>query len=223
MTLQAALASISHEIKQPLSSAKLNAEAAQTMLQADPPDLDEVRPTLSDVVTEVSRADEILSNIRQLFGRAGREKTPVDVNAAVLAVLQLLHEDLSHTETTVELDRELPLIMGYRVQLEEVIANLVRNAIQAMEAVEPIRRTLKLKTKFDGSGNAILEIADTGPGIDPDRLEDIFDAFVTTKPNGTGLGLAICRSIVENYEGTLTALSDGKHGALFRAILPVAH
>ena len=80
-----------------------------------------------------------------------------------------------------------------------------------------------MKTKFDGSGNAILEIADTGPGIDPERLEDIFDAFVTTKPNGTGLGLAICRSIVENYKGTLTALSDGKQGALFRAILPVAH
>jgi signal transduction histidine kinase len=222
MTLQTALASISHEIKQPLSSAKLNAEAARAMLQVDPPDLEEVRPMLNDVVSDVDRVDEILNNIRQLFGRASREKTPIDVNAAGLAVLRLLREDLGHIETTVELDGKLPRIMGYRVQLEEVIVNLIRNAIQAMEAVEPAHRTLKLKTKLDGSGNAVLEIADTGPGIDPERLEEIFDAFVTTKPNGTGLGLAICRSIVENHEGTLTASSDGESGASFRVVLPVA-
>ncbi|WP_271618339.1 MASE4 domain-containing protein [Bradyrhizobium sp. CCBAU 51745] len=223
MTLQAALASISHEIKQPLSSARLNAEAAQAMFQVDPPDLEEVRPALNDVVADVDRVNEILNNIRQLFGRAGTEKTPIDLNAAGHAVLQLLREGLGHIETTVEFDGRLPRIMGNRIQLEEVIANLIRNAIEAMEAVEPARRTLKLKTNTDGSGNAILEIADTGPGIDPERLEEIFDAFVTTKANGTGLGLAICRSIVENHKGTLIASSDGKRGASFRVILPTVH
>ncbi|MBW7965841.1 MASE4 domain-containing protein [Bradyrhizobium sp. BR 10261] len=223
MTLQAALASISHEIKQPLSSARLNAEAAQAMLQVAKPDLEEVRPALNDMVVDVERANEILNNVRQLFGRAGAEKSPIDLNAAGRAVLQLLHEDLGHIQTTIELDGELPRIMANRVQLEEVIANLIRNAIQAMEAVEPTYRTLRLKTKSDGNGNAVLEIADTGPGIDPERLEQIFEAFVTTKVNGTGLGLAICRSIVENHKGTLTASSDGKRGASFRVILPVVN
>jgi signal transduction histidine kinase len=111
--------------------------------------------------------------------------------------------------------------MGHRVQLEVVIANLVRNAIQVMNTVEPIRRALKVRTKFDGAKAVTLEVEDSGLGIDIEFLDSIFDAFVTTKVDGMGLGLAICRTIIEHHGGKITASSDGKSGALFQVILPI--
>jgi C4-dicarboxylate-specific signal transduction histidine kinase len=166
---------------------------------------------LNDVIGDSKRAGEILASVRQLFGKGERKDNLIDVNKAALAVLQFLREELNdHRVTTaVELAAESPLVMGHRVQLEEVIANLVRNAIQAMDAVEPARKTLKLRTKLDGTRQVILELEDTGPGIHPEGLNSIFDAFITTKVGGTGLGLAICRTIVESHGGELTASSDG--------------
>jgi signal transduction histidine kinase len=123
--------------------------------------------------------------------------------------------------TTVELGSELSRVMGHRVQLEVVIADLVRNAIQVMNTVEPIRRALKVTTKFDGAKAVTLEVEDSGLGIDIEFLDSIFDAFVTTKVDGMGLGLAICRTIIEHRGGKITASSDGKSGALFQVILPI--
>jgi C4-dicarboxylate-specific signal transduction histidine kinase len=223
MNLQAAMGSISHEIKQPLSAILMNAISAQTFLKLVPPDLEELDSALNELVSDTKRMGEILDNVRQLFGNAERDKKPIDMNKVALAVLQFLREELSrHRVTTaVELASELPAVMGHRVQLEEVIVNLVRSANEAMDAVDQARRALKVRTKFDGAKVVILEVEDSGPGIDPRRLDSVFDAFVTTKVHGTGLGLPICRMIIESHGGRLTVSSDGKSGALFQVVLPI--
>jgi signal transduction histidine kinase len=224
MSVQAAVASISHEIKQPLASIVLNAEAAQSMLRGEPPDLEEAHSALNDVIGGGHRAGEILASVRQLFSKGERRKTPINVNEVALSVLRFLREELSNHQVTtaVGLGTELPPVMGHRVQLEEVIANLVRNSIQAMDAVETSRRTLKVSSRLGDAEKLILEVEDTGPGIHPEALNSIFEAFNTTKVDGTGLGLAICRTIIERHGGALTASSDGRSGALFRAILPIS-
>ena len=223
MSLQAAVASISHEINQPLGSIALNAEVARAILQDDPPDLEEARSALNDIIGDNKRAGEILASVRQLFGKSERKKNLADVNEAALAVLRFLRQELNDHQVTTAADLAAvsPLVTGHRVQLEEVIANLVRNAIQAMDAVEPARRALKVRTRLDGTRKVIVVVEDTGPGIHPESLNSIFDAFVTTKVDGAGLGLAICRTIIESHGGELTASSDGKSGALFQIVLPI--
>ena len=169
------------------------------------------------------RATEILANVPTLFQDADHEQQPVDVNNLALETLKILNGELNDhaVKTNVELAPELPLVMGHSVQLREVILNLVRNAIDAMDTNNVDRRTLKVRTKPNGAKAIIMEVEDSGPGIEAERLGDIFEAFVTTKPHGTGLGLAICRRIIERHGGRLTASSGAKNGALFQIILPV--
>ena len=224
LNAQAVAAAIAHEIKQPLSAILLNGTAAQRLLQQDPPKLEEAQSALSDLVGDSWRMDQIIENVRQLFGKGESDKKPIDLNKAALAALQLVREELRNhsVTTTLELSSELPTVAGHHVQLEEVVANLVRNANEAMEAVEPARRALIVRTRFNNSDKTvILEVEDSGPGIDPERLRSIFDAFVTTKVHGTGLGLAICRMIAESHGGQLTASSDGRSGARFQVVLPI--
>ena len=116
---------------------------------------------------------------------------------------------------------ELPLVMGHRGQLQEVLLNLVRNAIEAMDAVKDGSRVLQVRTERHGRDEIVVAVEDSGPGIDPKKLDGIFDAFVSTKPQGMGLGLAICRMIIERHGGQLSASSDGKNGALFEFVLPI--
>ena len=229
MTLQAAVTSIAHEIRQPLASLTLNAEVAKSILLRASPDLEEVREALNDAVDEGHRISQILANVRQLFGKGQLRKEQIDLNELAVATLRLLRGELTDhgIAASVELATDLPLVVGHRVQLQEVIFNLVHNAIDAMAAVKVDRRSLSVRTSdkvgtdFDSGKAILIEVEDTGPGIDPSRLSSIFDAFVTTKEQGTGLGLAICRTIIEHHGGTLTASSDGKRGALFQVILPV--
>jgi signal transduction histidine kinase len=158
-----------------------------------------------------------------LFDKGQTAKEPIDVNETTLATLHLLRGELSEhgVTTAVELASELPPVMGHSTQLQEVVSNLVRNAIDAMDPIRIDGRRLKVRTKFDGSKAVILEVEDSGPGIAPERLSDIFDPFVTTKANGMGLGLAICRGIIERHGGQLIASSDGSSGAIFQVVLPV--
>jgi signal transduction histidine kinase len=223
MNLEAMVASISHEVKQPLSAIAMNGLAAQRFLGHAPPNVEEARSALGDMVSDSQRAGQILDNIRDLFGRGKQKKERIDVNETALAALRLLRAELDEhgVSAGVELTSELPFVMGHRVQLQEVIVNLVHNAIEAMGTAKVGRRALKLRTKPDGGKAITLEVEDSGPGIDPERLNGIFDAFVTTKPSGTGLGLAICRTIVERHGGRLTASSDGKTGATFQLVLPI--
>jgi len=147
---------------------------------------------------------------------------PIDVNNLVTETIQILHGELNDHDikTDLALTPELPVVMGHRVQLQEVILNLVKNVIEAMIPIKVENRVLKLRTKPDGGKAVIIEVEDTGQGIKPEHLGSIFDVFHTTKSHGTGLGLAISSRIVEGHGGQLTASSNGKYGALFKIILP---
>ena len=224
MSLHAVMASISHEIKQPLSAIALNGAAAQDFLKSAPPDLAEVQSALDDVINDSYRTGQILDNFHQLFGREKQENEPIDINDLALSSLQILRRDLADhgVAPALYLAAELPLVMGQKTQLQEVLLNLFYNAIEAMAANNPDRRAMKVRTALAAGKAIVIEIEDSGLGIDPERLESIFDAFVTTKSHGMGLGLAICSAIVERHGGQLLASSDGKSGALFKVMLPVA-
>ena len=222
LNVKAATSSIAHEVRQPLTAIATTAYAARKILGRNPPDLGMVAESFDDIEQACVRANDVLANVRSLFEDAHGEQQPIDVNDLVREVLHLLREELSNygVATHVEPAAELPRVMGHKVQLQEVILNLARNAIDAMSLVDGGRRALKIRTRRDGIGAVIIEVEDSGPGIDPGRLSGIFEPFVTTKPDGMGLGLAICSRIIEQHGGQLTASSDGKNGALFQIVLP---
>jgi signal transduction histidine kinase len=221
MNLEAMAASISHEVKQPLAAIVMRGGAALRFLGRERPDLDEARLALKGIINEGRRASQIFDNLRVLFGKTGRAHEPIDVNEVTREALRTLRSDLmDHDITTrAELASELPLVMGHRGQLQEVIVNLVHNAIEAMDTVKDNPRVLQVTTE-QHDGKIILAVEDSGPGIDPQKLESIFEAFVTTKPNGMGLGLAICRMIVEQHGGELFASPAHSRGSVFRIVLP---
>jgi signal transduction histidine kinase len=223
MNLEAMVASISHEVRQPLATIANNGGAALRFLGRASPDVEEARSALNCIVTDSHRAAEVFDSLLALFGSADKKQEPVDVNEIVLTALRALRGELEENgiTTLTELTSELPLVPGHRGQLEEVILNLARNAIEAMDAIKDGSRVLRLRTWHDDRNAITVAIQDTGPGIDDERLEFIFDPFVTTKPKGMGLGLAICRMIVERHGGKLTASSDNKSGALFQLTLPI--
>ncbi len=168
------------------------------------------------------RANQILDDIRNLFGTAERAQSPVDVNDLVVSSLRTLDSELKKHNITarVELKTKLPPAIGNSGQLQEVIVNLIQNAIDAMDTVDNDRRVLQVRTEHNGGDAISVEIEDSGPGIDPKKSADMFDAFFTTKPHGMGLGLAICRMIIERHEGQLSVSSANPHGAVFRIKLP---
>ena len=224
MSLHAVMASISHEIKQPLSAIAFNGVAARDFLKTAPPDLAEAQLALNDLIDDSYRTAKILDNLHQLFGNEKQANEPIDMNDLALSSLQLLRRELTDhgVAPALNLAAELPLVMGQKTQLQEVLLNLIYNAIEAMAAIKPDRRAMKVRTALAASKTIVIEIEDSGLGINPERLESIFGAFVTTKSHGMGLGLAICSAIVERHGGQLLASSDGENGALFNIVLPVA-
>jgi len=223
LNVAAAASSIAHEVRQPLMGITASASAARRWLDRVPPDLDRAKKLLTNIEQAGFRANEVLTNVRSLFQDTDHEQQSIDVNNLTVEVLQSLHGELNDhdVKTDVELASELPHIMGHRVQLQEVILNLVHNAIDAMAPLKVDHRTLRVRTKFDGGKAVIIEVEDSGRGIEPRRIGSIFEPFVTTKPDGSGLGLAICSRIIERHSGQLTASSDGKNGASFKIVLPV--
>ena len=223
MNLEAMAASIAHEVRQPLSAIATSGNAALRFLGRTPPDHKEVRSSLSRIISNSHRASQVFDNIRALFGKVDKEHELIDMNEIVLEVLHTLRGELKDRVITVrtELTSQLPLVMGHRGQLHEVLLNLVRNAIEAMDAIKDGRRVLQARTeRHDGRAEIVVAIEDSGPGIDPEKLDGIFDAFVSTKPQGMGLGLAICRMIIDRHGGQLSASSGKRRGAVFQFILP---
>ena len=222
MNLEAMLASVSHEVRQPLATIGANGEAAREFLGHAPPNLDEVQSALNEIVCDVDRIGQLLDSFKDLFGRTDQKQELINVNELVLGVLRILRGELDDhgIMTRVELTSELPLVIGHMGQLQEVIINLVHNAIDAMDAIKDNRRVLQVRTAHDGADAITLAVEDLGSGIDPKRLEGIFDAFVTTKPHGTGLGLALSRMIVQRHEGQLSASPAHPRGSVFQVILP---
>lgn len=222
MNMQAVTAAMAHELKQPLTAISANSEAVQMVLGHTKPDRSAMRSALDSIVEDSHRAGRILSDIRALFLKTDSEYESVDVNEVASGVLRLLQEELkAHgVVARAELAPDLPRVMGHKGQLQEVLVNLVQNAIEAMSVIRAGRRRVWLKTERHGDDAIVVEVKDSGPGVNPANLNGIFDAFFTTKSRGTGLGLAICRMIIERHGGQLSASSDGTHGALFLFVLP---
>jgi signal transduction histidine kinase len=223
MNIEAITAAIAHEVKQPLAAIVINGKAALRFLERSPPDHDEVRTNLNNMVKDGFRTSEVFDGIRALFRKADDGVKQVDINEIILATLQSLREEfLDHKiEARTELTSGLPRIDGHKGQLQEVISNLIHNAVDAMNATTDRSRILRVTTEFRGDDAIKLTVEDSGPGIDANKLEGIFGAFITTKSQGMGLGLAICRMIIEKHKGQITASSDGKNGALFQVLLPI--
>ncbi len=222
MNLDAVVAAISHELKQPLSAILLKGRTALLVLERTPLALEKVRSSINNIIGDVHRTSEIFNNIRELFKTTDGKRVPINVNEMALGTLDLLQDELNkHRITTrTELMSELRVIFGHKGQLQEVLLNVIRNAIEAMDEVNDRPRILRIRTENHGRDSIIITIEDTGPGIDPEKLEAIFEVFITTKRQGMGLGLAICRMIIERHGGQLFA-SPSNNGGIFQIILPV--
>ena len=222
MSMEAMAASISHELNQPIGAALLNSEVALMCLNATPPKIDDSTEALESIVESTMHAKAILSNLRALFGKANLTKERVDLNRVSLEVLKTLRPELrNRLDIKTELASELPLVLGHKGQLQEVVANLIHNAVDAMNS-EVGPRALIVRTERVANNGIAIAVEDTGPGVNPQDAKTIFDAFVTTKSSGMGLGLAISKMIVERHEGTLSVSSAIPRGAIFRVTLPVA-
>jgi signal transduction histidine kinase len=225
LSLEALASSISHEVRQPLGAILANSEVAAMSIDRAPPDLELAAEALRGIPGDVRRANELLRDVGTLFGRADQELESVDVNEIAAQALRVLRTETEEHRINVHADQtlQLPRIMGNRGQLLEVLINLIHNAIEAMSGIEERDRLLTIEGRAGGD-TVSLTVKDTGPGIDPDKTEEIFEAFVTTKPWGTGLGLAICRLIAERHGGQISASSaKGQHGAVFQLTLPISH
>jgi PAS domain S-box-containing protein len=215
-------ASIAHEINQPLGAIVANGNAGLRWLARAAPDLDEARAALKRIVNEGHRAGQVIGSIRSMFKKDGRSKAPHDVNDIVREVLTLVRGEVENKRVAVraELTDELPRVLADRVQLQQVILNLVTNAIEAMDSLNGRARLLRLRSERHAGDSVMVTVEDTGTGIDREIMNRIFEAFFTTKPHGMGMGLSICRSIVESHGGRLSAARGHPHGAVFQVVLP---
>ncbi len=216
-------ASIAHEVNQPITAAVINAEAALRWLGAQPPDLEEVRKALGCIVEDGTRAGNIIGGIRALIKKMPPRQACLDINEAIREVIALTRGEAVKTGVSVQTDLAdgLPLIYGDRVQLQQVILNLIINAIEAMSGVAETPRALLISTGQAEPGGLLVAVRDSGPGLDPASLEHLFNAFYTTKSGSMGMGLAICRSIIEAHEGQLWACANEPRGAVFQFTLPL--
>jgi PAS domain S-box-containing protein len=221
-TLGQLTASIAHEISQPIAAVATNAQAGLDWLGAEPPNLEQVRQTLGYIVSDGMRASEVIDRIRALIKKAPPKKESLQINKAVLEVTALTRGEVLKNRVAVrtQLDDGLPPVQADRVQLQQVLLNLIINAIEAMRTVEGSRQLL-IATARDSSGSIVVSLRDTGTGLDPKEVDRLFEAFYTTKAEGMGMGLAICRSIVEAHGGRLWATANDPRGATFQFTLPL--
>jgi signal transduction histidine kinase len=215
-------ASIAHEIKQPIATVRNNLTAALNFLDRTPPDLVEVREALACAVNDNDRTSDVVDRIGSLIKKAPPRKEVVDLNAAILEVIKLTRSEAVKTGVTVgtQLAGELPRIQCDRVQVQQVMLNLIVNAIQSMTGVEDGKRELHISTESIEPEGVRVGVRDTGPGLSPESLSRLFEPFYTTKPDGMGMGLSICRSIIEAHGGRLWATGCEPRGALFQFTIP---
>src|SRR6202035_1183712 len=215
-------ASIAHEVNQPIAAAVTNAEAALLWLGARQPDLDEARQAIGRIVKDANRAGDVIGRIRELIKKAPTRKDWVDVNEAIHEVIEITHGEAVKNGASVQtaLGERLPLIEGDRVQLQQVVLNLIVNAVQAMCAVADRPRDVFITTARAEPNGVLVSVTDSGPGLSPASLENLFAPFYTTKPGGLGMGLSIWRSIIEAHGGRLWVTANLPQGAIFHFTVP---
>jgi C4-dicarboxylate-specific signal transduction histidine kinase len=236
-------ASIAHEVNQPLAGMLTNANASLRWLARDLPDLGEAREAIRRIVRDGSRAGDVISRMRALFKKAPTAKGPVDINEVIQEVLILTRTELQKNRVSLrtQFANDLPIVIGDKIQLQQVILNLVLNGIEAMSGVAEGRRELYVTSQKvtespgeagnetiegqtlagPGSGSVLISVQDSGPGLDATELQRVFTPFYTTKSQGMGMGLAISRSIVEAHQGRLWVTPKAAPGAVFQFTLPI--
>jgi signal transduction histidine kinase len=215
-------ASIAHEVNQPLSGIVTNASTCLRMLAADPPNVEGARETARRTIRDGNRASEVISRLRSLYGKKDPTIESVDLNEAAREVLALSSSELQRNRVIVqqELADDLPRVAGDRVQLQQVILNLLRNASEAMSAVDGRSRQLVIRTEADEDGHVRLTVKDAGVGFTPQAADRLFESFYTTKNDGMGIGLSVSRSIIESHHGRLWATPNTGPGATFSFFIP---
>jgi C4-dicarboxylate-specific signal transduction histidine kinase len=216
-------ASIAHEINQPLAGVVNNANAALRWLDRQAPNIEEVEAALKRIAKDGERGSRIIGSIRAMVKKGVRDKAQVDVNELIRDVVQLTKSQFQRNGVSLhlELADELPMVVADRVQLQQVMLNLLMNAVEATLPVYDRERLVSIRSgKHDGQA-ASIEVEDSGTGIGPEEAKRIFDAFFTTKAEGMGMGLSICRSIVESHGGRIVVVKGVPHGSVFQVILPV--
>jgi PAS domain S-box-containing protein len=215
-------ASIAHEVNQPIAATVTNAQAALRWLDARPPNLAETRQAVTRIVNDGIRAGDVVDRIRALIKKVPARTDRFDIDDAIMDVVALTRGELSSNGVSLQTQfaQGLPLIQGDRVQLQQVILNLIVNAIEAMSGMSKGGRELSISTEIDAPNGALVAVRDSGPGLDPASFEHLFDAFYTTKSSGMGMGLSICRSIIEAHGGRIWAEANVPQGATFQFTLP---
>jgi C4-dicarboxylate-specific signal transduction histidine kinase len=215
-------ASITHEVNQPIAAARNNVHAALNFLDRIPPDLQEIREALASAVNNTDRAGAVVGRMRALMQRASTRINRIDINEAVREMIELSRGEALKNGVSMKTKfaKGLPIVTGDRVQLQQVVLNLILNAMQAMGAVSEDARQLLITTSQAELNYLCIGVRDTGPGLSPEILSHLFEPFYTTKPDGMGMGLAISRSIVEAHRGRLWATACEPHGALFQFTIP---
>jgi len=215
-------ASIAHEVNQPLAGALANAEACLQWIGRKTPDLDAARRSLEWIINDCNRAGEVIQRVRALLKKSDTQNAPLDVHDAVNDSIALVQRELltHRVSLRLELAPALPAVLADRVQLQQVIINLVINGIEAMQAVMDRPRELVIRSRHDEAQQVLLSVTDCGVGISTENADRLFNPFFTTKSSGMGIGLSICRSIIEAHGGRLSAANNAGPGATFQFVLP---
>jgi PAS domain S-box-containing protein len=223
MLLGEMTASIAHEVNQPIAAVVTNANAGLRWLGAQQPNIDEVRQALGRIVRDGARAGEVIGRIRALIKKVPPRREPLDINQAIREVIGLTQTETQRNAVRLQsrFAEGLPLVSADRVQLQQVMINLIINAIEAMAGANDGPRELTVVSGIQDANDVVVEVQDTGPGLDPDQFDRLFQSFYTTKPEGIGMGLAISRSIAEAHGGRLSAAPNNPRGAVFRFTLPI--
>jgi signal transduction histidine kinase len=216
-------ASIAHEVNQPIAAAVTNADAGLRWLAAQPPDLEEVRNSFDLIIKAGNQASEVTGRIRALVKKLPARKVTLDINETILETVALTRSEVQQHGISLqtELTNGLPRVWGDRVQLQQVILNLIMNAIEAMSEVSDASRELLIDSRVDTPDGVIVTVRDSGPGLKAESVDHLFDPFYTTKPAGLGMGLSICRSITEAHGGRLWATANAPRGTVFQFHLPL--
>lgn len=215
-------ASIAHEVSQPIAATVMGAHAALRWMGAQPPNLGEIKQVLDNVIKDAHRAAEVLDRIRGHIRKAPPQKGPVDIAKIIGEMVEFTRSQATSNGASVHTDiaQDLPLVHGDRVELQQVLLNLILNALEAMSSVNGGERQLQINAEMEEQGSVLVQVSDSGPGFAAGETERVFTAFYTTKATGLGMGLSICHSIIEAHGGRLWASSNQPRGAMIQFFLP---